>query len=73
MMHAVLDLPIVAEDPAARERADAARNRRRIMEAAATLVQERGIEHVSMDDVARAACVGTATARISAWRSSRSR
>ena len=44
-----------------RERADAARNRRRILAAAAELVGERGIEHVSMDDVARAACVGTGT------------
>jgi AcrR family transcriptional regulator len=44
-----------------RERADAARNRRRILEAAAELVRDRGIEHVSMDDVARAACVGTGT------------
>ena len=61
MMDAVLELPIAPEDPAARERADAARNRRRIMEAAAALVDERGIDHVSMDDVARAACVGTGT------------
>jgi AcrR family transcriptional regulator len=43
------------------ERADAARNRRRILAAAAELVDERGIEAVSMDDVARAACVGTGT------------
>jgi len=37
------------------ERADAARNRKRILEAATMLVAERGIEQVSMDDVARAA------------------
>src|SRR3954462_11434037 len=43
------------------ERADAARNRRRILEAAAGLIGERGIELVSMDDVAQAACVGTGT------------
>lgn len=42
-------------------RADATRNREKILCAAATLVAERGIEHVSMDDVARAACVGTGT------------
>ena len=47
--------------PIPAERADAARNRRRIMEAAALLVGERGIDHVSMDDVARAAGVGTGT------------
>jgi len=44
-----------------RERADAARNRRRVLAAATELVAERGIEHVSMEDVARAACVGTGT------------
>ncbi|MGH2970365.1 MAG: helix-turn-helix domain-containing protein, partial [Solirubrobacteraceae bacterium] len=44
-----------------RERADAARNRLRILAAAAELVGERGIERVSMEDVARAACVGTGT------------
>ena len=54
-----MELPLA--DPPRRERADAARNRRRILEAAATLVGERGIDHVSMDDVARAACVGTGT------------
>lgn len=44
-----------------RERADAARNRRLILAAAAGLVEARGIAKVSMDDVARAACVGTGT------------
>jgi AcrR family transcriptional regulator len=43
------------------ERTDAARNRRRILAAAAELVGERGIEAVSMDDVARAAGVGAGT------------
>jgi AcrR family transcriptional regulator len=61
MMPAVADLPVLQPADAPRERADAARNRRRILEAAAGLVGERGIEHVSMDDVARAACVGTGT------------
>lgn len=44
-----------------RERADAARNRRRILAAAARLVDERGIQRVSMEDVAHAAGVGTGT------------
>jgi AcrR family transcriptional regulator len=56
----VIDLPLFqAEGP--KERADAARNRQRILEAAGTLVAEQGIEAISMDDVARAACVGTGT------------
>src|SRR4051794_4921932 len=45
----------------ARVRADAARNRARILEATEALVAEHGIEGVSMEDVARAACVGTGT------------
>jgi AcrR family transcriptional regulator len=66
------ELPVVAvpdgrelptfQDPGRRlERADAARNRARIMAAAAELVASRGIDAVSMQDVARAACVGTGT------------
>jgi AcrR family transcriptional regulator len=55
------DLPLIEPGLAPRERADAARNRLRILSAAAELVEARGIEHVSMDDVARAACVGTGT------------
>ncbi len=54
-------LPVIQPASAPRERADAARNRQRILAAAAGLVDERGIEQVSMDDVARAACVGTGT------------
>ncbi|MDQ1741451.1 MAG: hypothetical protein QOE53_3103, partial [Pseudonocardiales bacterium] len=61
MMEAVLELPQFDSGETPRERADAARNRLRILEAATELVGERGIEHVSMDDVARAACVGTGT------------
>jgi AcrR family transcriptional regulator len=56
-----MELPLIDPGIAPRERADAARNRLRILSAAAALVDERGIEHVSMDDVARAACVGTGT------------
>jgi AcrR family transcriptional regulator len=63
MIGAVEELPLPIADlaQAPHERADAARNRQRILAAAAGLVAERGIEHVSMDDVARAACVGTGT------------
>ena len=61
MIGVVDDLPVLDPGQTPRERADAARNRARILAAAAELVAERGIEHVSMDDVARAACVGTGT------------
>ncbi|MEV5689730.1 helix-turn-helix domain-containing protein [Micromonospora globbae] len=43
------------------ERADAARNRRLILEAADRLYAERGAAHVTMDDIARAAGVGRGT------------
>jgi len=61
MIGVVDDLPVLDPGQTPRERADAARNRARILAAAAELVAERGIEQVSMDDVARAACVGTGT------------
>jgi len=61
MIGVVDDLPVLDPGQTPRERADAARNRRRILAAAAELVAERGIDRVSMDDVARAACVGTGT------------
>jgi AcrR family transcriptional regulator len=44
-----------------RERADAARNRRLLLDAAARLFAERGVGGVSMDDVAAAAGVGKGT------------
>lgn len=50
-----------APDDAAAERADAARNRARLLEAAAGLVAERGAEHVTMHEVAEAAGVGKGT------------
>jgi AcrR family transcriptional regulator len=53
--------PLALADGPPRERADAARNRRRILAAAEALVAERGIEKVSMEDVACAAGVGTGT------------
>ncbi|MDA0162546.1 TetR/AcrR family transcriptional regulator [Solirubrobacter ginsenosidimutans] len=56
----MFELPL-SEPRGPKERADAARNRMRILEAAGALVAEQGIECVSMDDVARAASVGTGT------------
>src|SRR5262245_5112027 len=55
----MLELPQFQEAP--RERADAARNRQRILVAAGELVAESGIDAVSMEAVAKAACVGTGT------------
>ena len=43
------------------ERADAARNRARILDAARSLFAERGVGDVSLEEVARAAGVGKAT------------
>jgi AcrR family transcriptional regulator len=52
-------LPTIDSDPC--ERADAARNRRRILAAAAALIDEHGVEHVSMDAIATQAGVGKGT------------
>jgi AcrR family transcriptional regulator len=52
-------LPTIDSDPC--ERADAARNRRRILAAAAHLIEEHGVEHVSMDAIAAQAGVGKGT------------
>jgi AcrR family transcriptional regulator len=56
---ALPSLPVVGSDPT--ERADAARNRLKIIEAAGRLVARHGIENVSMDMVAQEACVGKGT------------
>jgi AcrR family transcriptional regulator len=53
------DLPVLGQPPP--ERADAARNRRRILEAAERLFKGRGVAGVSMDDVAAEAGVGKGT------------
>lgn len=53
------DLPVLGQPPP--ERADAARNRRRILEAAERLFKDRGVAGVSMDDVAAEAGVGKGT------------
>src|SRR4051794_4731606 len=55
----MIELPLHDETP--RERADAARNRQRILVAAGELGPHSGFEAVSMEAVARAACVGTGT------------
>ncbi|PCG82978.1 TetR family transcriptional regulator [Streptomyces sp. WZ.A104] len=47
--------------PPPKERADAARNRAAVLEAAARLFAEKGVEAVSMDQVAAAAGVGKGT------------
>jgi AcrR family transcriptional regulator len=54
-------LPLTTAPLPNRERADARRNRERILCAAARLVDEHGIDRVSMDDVAAAAGVGKGT------------
>src|SRR6476646_653324 len=59
VMDASFDLPQLAPDSS--ERADAARNRERILCAARRLFDERGAGCVSMDDVAEAAGVGKGT------------
>src|SRR2546423_15231400 len=53
------ELPLI--EPDAFERADAARNRERILSAARRLFDERGAGCVSMDQVAEAAGVGKGT------------
>jgi AcrR family transcriptional regulator len=57
------DVQLAAAAPAApsRERADAARNRRKALTAAQSLFAERGVKGVTMDDVAAAAGVGKGT------------
>jgi len=52
-------LPVIGSQ--ASERADAARNRLKILETARRLVDEHGIEHVSMDLLAEEARVGKGT------------
>ncbi len=57
---ALTSLPMIG-DGEVHERADAARNRQRILEASERLFAEHGPKNVSMDDVARAAGVGKGT------------
>jgi AcrR family transcriptional regulator len=53
------ELPVVGAEVC--ERADAARNRRRILAAAERLIAERGVEHVSMEAIAASAGLGKGT------------
>jgi AcrR family transcriptional regulator len=61
MLHLVhtMELPVLDNQPP--ERADAARNRRRILVAAAKLFAERGVRCTSMDAIAAEAGVGKGT------------
>ncbi|MFC7549124.1 TetR/AcrR family transcriptional regulator [Plantactinospora sp. GCM10030261] len=52
-------LPVLGQEPV--ERADAARNRRKILDAAARLMARDGCTALSLDEVARAAGVGVGT------------
>ena len=54
-----LELPVLDTEP--RERADAQRNREKVLCAAARLFAELGVENVSMDAIAAAAGVGKGT------------
>jgi AcrR family transcriptional regulator len=56
-----IPLPMSTPPVAARERADARRNRERILCAAGRLIERNGIECMSMDDVAAEAGVGKGT------------
>lgn len=55
------ELPLVGAPPAVRERADAARNRAKILATAERLFAERGVGNVGVDEVAAAAGVGVGT------------
>jgi AcrR family transcriptional regulator len=54
-----IQLPLAGQEPP--ERADAARNRRKILDAATRLIEANGAASLSLDEVARAACVGVGT------------
>ena len=52
-------LPILGQPPS--ERADAARNRQKIIEVAARMIADGSVDQLSLDEVAREACVGVGT------------
>src|SRR3954462_3976914 len=54
-----VDLPVLGSEP--RERADAARNRQKVLEAAACLFAREGADRVSMEAIAAHAGVGKGT------------
>lgn len=55
------ELLLLRSSPPAKERSDAARNREAILDAAARLFRQQGVEAVSMDAIAAAAGVGKGT------------
>jgi len=55
------ELPVLGQPEVRAERADAARNRERVLAAAAELIGRHGVEGLSMDQVAKAAGVGKGT------------
>lgn len=52
-------LPVVGQPQP--ERADAARNRQKIIDVAARMIESRGADQLSLDEVAKEACVGVGT------------
>jgi len=61
MSERLRELPVSAPQQLPQERGDAARNRALLLDAARTLVDQRGADAVTMDDVAAAAGVGKGT------------
>ena len=57
----MIELPLIEPEPAHASGRTRRATAQRILAAAGELVAEQGIEAVSMEDVARAACVGTGT------------
>jgi AcrR family transcriptional regulator len=55
------ELPVASVPQAPAERADAARNRERILAVASELVDEHGIEAISIQEIAKSAGVGAGT------------
>ena len=56
-----ITLNLIPDQPERSERRDAAQNRARILATAEKLFAERGVENVSMADIAKATCVGKGT------------
>ena len=56
-----MSLPVLGQQPQVQERKDAARNREKILAAARTLLDERPIGQICMDELAKRAGVGKGT------------